>query len=75
MPLSNYTPDKWYASQRIWAVVLMLVAFILGLLGFNFSEGLQEQAAEFIITMAIPFITGALALISKVRESKKGRPE
>lgn len=68
-----YKKDKWIVSVvwgRIGAAVLALLAFILGIAGY--SMGAEDVAsANEIITSLIAGIAGILALVSKIRESKK----
>lgn len=57
---------------RIGAAVLALAAFGLGLLGYSLTA--EDQAGlSGIITTALTGVAGLLAIISKVRESKKAK--
>lgn len=65
--------DSWVASAiwgRVGAAVLALLSFVLGLLGYNLSPEDQE-AAYGLISSVLAAVAGILALISKIRESKK----
>ena len=68
-----YTKDPWIVSViwgRLGAAILALLAFILGIVGYVFGPEDIEQAGG-VITAILAGIGGMLALISKVRESKK----
>ena len=73
--MPDYQKDSWIVSVfwgRLGAAILALVAFILGILGYSFSKEDQE-AAFLLITPILAGVGGILALISKIRESKKAK--
>ncbi len=69
----SYKKDPWIVSMvwgRIGAAVLALFAFVLGI--FGYSMGAEDVgAANEMIMAVISGIAGLLALISKIRETKK----
>jgi len=69
----SYKKDPWIVSVvwgRIGAAVLALFAFVLGI--FGYSMGMEDVgAANQLITAIIAGVGGILALISKIRETKK----
>lgn len=69
--------DSWAASLvwgRVGAAVLALLAFVLGLLGYTLSADDQQNLNELIMAV-IAGTGGILALVSKIRESKKTKGE
>lgn len=67
-------PDKWYVSYRLYAAILAIIGVILGTMGIDFTTEAQISMAkqlEMAVQILIPLITGILALVSKIRESKK----
>ena len=55
---------------RVGAAVLALLSFILGL--FGYTMGAEEQAAAYeIISSVLAGLAGVLAIVSKIRESKR----
>ena len=67
-----YKADEWYKSKRLYAAVVMVLALIASLFGYNISEGMQEQIVEVFVTLAAAVGAG-LAIISKIRESGKDK--
>jgi len=69
----SYKKDPWIVSVvwgRIGAAVLALLAFVLGI--FGYSMGMEDVgSANQLITAIIAGVGGILALISKIRETKK----
>lgn len=68
----SYQKDPWYVAVwgRLGASVLALTAFALGIRGY--TVGPEEIATvETLITSLLAGVAGVLAIISKVRESKK----
>lgn len=65
--------DSWAASAiwgRVGAAILAFVALILGYFGYSMGE--EERAAAYeVVATILTGISGVLALVSKVRESKK----
>ena len=71
----SYQPDTFKASLlwgRVGAFVLGLLAFVLGLFGYTMSPE-DVAAGEVLITGLLAGVAGVLALVSKVRESKKAK--
>jgi len=69
----SYEKDSWIVSVvwgRIGAGALALGAFVLGLVGYTLSPE-DQQTALALVTALIAGVGGMLAIISKVRESKK----
>jgi len=69
----SYEKDSWIVSTvwgRIGAGVLALGAFVLGIFGYTLSPE-DQQTSLALITALIAGVGGMLAIISKVRESKK----
>ena len=69
----NYTQDSFIVSVvwgRVGAAVLALGAFILGYFGYTFAPEAQAQAFTLVSSICAG-IGGILAIISKIRESKK----
>jgi len=65
--------DSWAASAiwgRVGAAILALIAFILGLFGYTLGPEDQVLAYELVSTV-LAGVAGVLALVSKIRESKK----
>ena len=68
-----YTKDPWIVSAlwgRIGAAVLALLAFVLGIFGYSMGPEDVSTATK-LITALFAGIGGLLALISKIRETKK----
>ena len=68
-----YEKDSFTISLlwgRVGAAVLGLAAFVLGIWGYSLSAEEQSNAVELIAGL-IAGAGGILALVSKVRESKK----
>jgi ABC-type nickel/cobalt efflux system permease component RcnA len=69
--------DSFVASLiwgRVGAAVLALVAFVLGLFGYQL--GLEDQSAAVeIVSSTLAGIAGVMALVSKIRETKKVKQE
>ena len=63
----TYTPDKWYLSTRIYAMVAMMLVLVLQAFGVSVAE----QELVDLLTMLGALIGGVLAFWSKIRESKK----
>lgn len=57
---------------RVGAAVLALVAFGLGMIGYTISAEDQASLSN-IITTILAGLAGLLAIVSKVRESKKAK--
>jgi len=73
--MPNYQKDSWIVSVfwgRLGAAILGLLAFILGIWGYSLTKEDQESAFA-LITAIITGVGGTLALISKIRESKKAK--
>jgi len=71
----DYQKDSWVISVfwgRLGAAILGLLAFILGIWGYSLTKEDQESAFA-LITAIITGVGGTLALISKIRESKKAK--
>lgn len=71
--MMDYQKDSWIVSVfwgRLGAAILGLLAFVLGILGYTFTQEAQTSAYALIMTI-ITGVGGVLALISKIRESKK----
>ena len=71
----SYQPDTFKASLlwgRVGAFVLGLLAFVLGLFGYTMSPE-DVATGEVLITGLLAGVAGVLALVSKVRESKKAK--
>lgn len=71
--MSDYVKDPTMLSLiwgRVGAAVLALVAFGLGLLGYSLTPEDQTTLSGIVGTV-LAGIAGVLAIISKVRESKK----
>jgi len=68
-----YEKDSWVVSAlwgRIGAAVLALLAFVFGI--FGYSMGAEDVgSANEVITAILTGVAGLLALISKIRETKK----
>jgi hypothetical protein len=62
-------PDPWYLSKRTYAGVIMLVAMVLGVFGYDIDQDLQANMTDILWTLA-GGVAGALALWSKVKETK-----
>ena len=65
--------DSWAASAiwgRVGAAILAFVALVLGHFGYTVGEAEQAAAYEIIATI-LTALSGVLALVSKIRESKK----
>ena len=73
--MPNYQKDSWIVSVfwgRLGAAILGLLAFVLGLWGYTLTK--EDQDSAFVlITTIITGVGGVLALISKIRETKKVR--
>uniref|UniRef100_A0A6H2A121 Uncharacterized protein n=2 Tax=viral metagenome TaxID=1070528 RepID=A0A6H2A121_9ZZZZ len=73
--MPNYQKDSWIVSVfwgRLGAAILGLLAFVLGLWGYSLTK--EDQDSAFVlITTIITGVGAFLALISKLRESKKVR--
>ena len=70
-----YTPDSFKASLiwgRIGAGVLAIVAFVLGMIGYQMTPEDQETAYA-LVSSLIAGVAGVMAFVSKVRESKKAK--
>lgn len=68
-----YQKDSWIVSAiwgRIGAAIIALVAFALGTVGYVVTPDDQE-AAYTLVAGILAGIAGVLALVSKIRESKK----
>ena len=68
-----YKKDKWIASMvwgRIGAAVLCLAAFFLGIFGYSVTPE-DLETTEALIASILAGVGGALAIVSKIRESKK----
>lgn len=65
--------DSWAVSAvwgRVGAAILSFVALVLGY--FGYSMGADEQEAAFtLISSLLAGVAGVLALVSKIRETKK----
>ena len=69
----SYEKDSWIVSAvwgRIGAGVLALGAFVLGICGYTLSPEEQKTVLDLVMAL-IAGAGGLLAIISKVRESKK----
>jgi len=69
----SYEKDSWIVSAvwgRIGAGVLALGAFVLGIFGYTLSPE-EQQTGLVLVTGLIAGVGGMLAIVSKVRESKK----
>ena len=73
--MPDYQKDSWIVSVfwgRLGAAILGLLAFVLGLWGYTLTK--EDQDSAFVlITTIITGVGGVLALISKIRETKKVR--
>ena len=73
--MPNYQKDSWIVSVfwgRLGAAILGLLAFVLGLWGYTLTK--EDQDSAFVlITTIITGVGAILALISKIRETKKVR--
>ena len=73
--MPDYQKDSWIVSVfwgRLGAAILGLLAFVLGLWGYTLTKEDQDSAVV-LITTIITGVGAVLALISKLRESKKVR--
>ena len=78
MPMTNYTPDPIWKSKRLWAAVLLVLAFALEFIGIDLTPELQEQIIGHVAVGYAEIgalITIVLALLSKRNEKRKGQPE
>jgi hypothetical protein len=67
-------PDKWYRSLRLYSGILALVGVGLSVIGVDFSPEDQASMAkqlDMLVGVAIPLVSGILALVSKIREANK----
>lgn len=72
--MQQYSPDIWYASKRLWASVLAIVALVFSLVGIKISDIEQQQLLDAImafIPAAAALVAAILALVSKINEKKK----
>ena len=67
-----YKADEWYKSKRLYAAVVMVLALVASLFGYNLGEGTQEQLVDALVALAAG-VGALLAIVSKVRE--KGKAE
>ena len=65
-----YKADEWYKSKRLYAAVVMVLALIASLFGYNIAEGVQEQLTEALVAVAAG-VAAVLAVVSKLREKDK----
>lgn len=71
--MSDYNKDSWIVSLvwgRIGASVLALVAFGLGMAGYQMDMDQQKMVFD-VIASIFAGGAGILSIVSKVRESKK----
>jgi uncharacterized protein YbgA (DUF1722 family) len=65
--------DSWIASAiwgRVGAAILALASFVLGYFGYTLAA--EDQAAAYdLISAFLAGMAGLMALLSKVRETKK----
>lgn len=65
-------PDPWYLSKRTYAGVIMLVATVMGVFGYDIDHNLQANMTDILWTLA-GGVSGVLALWSKVKETKANK--
>jgi len=62
--------EKWYQSRGVWGAAGTIVVMLGGLLGYNLTE--EDKEAFIVTATAIAgAVTGALALVGRLKASKR----
>jgi len=62
--------EPWYASKGVWGGLIAVVAGIAGVFGYTLDVPLQTEMIS-IITAVVASAGGILAIIGRIRASKK----
>lgn len=63
------TTDPWWASKRVYAAVMMVMAMLAQLFGYSIDDATQSGAAEALTAIAAG-VGAILAAWSKIKEAK-----
>jgi len=62
--------EKWYKSKTIWGAIITVVAFVLGMLGYDISAEDQSFIINNIIAL-VGIFGGSLAVYGRIKATKK----